>query len=196
MRTAGSPKAGLVGLALLALTGCQPYRFKGTEYVDPQPAPEFALARSDGSRLRLSDLRGQVVVLFFGFTSCPDVCPTTLSDARRILEGLGGQGDRVAYLFVTVDPERDTPEVLENYISAFHPAIVGLTEAPEALTQVWQDYGIYVEHVPLDDAGHGYSVTHTARVFVIDGAGRLRLSYSFGTPYEDILQDLRQLLSR
>jgi protein SCO1/2 len=186
--------AGIFGLAVVALSACQPYQYKGTEYVDPRPAPEFSLARADGTQLRLADLRGQIVVLFFGFTSCPDVCPTTLSDARRILEGMGGAADRVSYLFITVDPERDTPEVVGNYVSAFHPAIIGLSDAPEALPPVWEAYGIYVEKVPLGD-GHSYTVTHTARVFVIDDAGRLRLSYSYGTPYEDILQDLEHLLS-
>lgn len=185
---------GLAGMTSLLLAACQGYRFKGTEYLDPVLAPDFVLERADGGELRLSDLRGRVVLLFFGFTSCPDVCPTTLSDAKRILRGLASDSAHVAYLFITVDPERDTPEVLTKYVSAFDPGIVGLTGSPETLTQVWHDYGIIVQKVPLKDSAIGYTVTHTARVFVIDTEGYLRLSYSFGSPYEDILQDVRQLL--
>jgi protein SCO1/2 len=186
---------GAIVVAILLLSACQPYRFRGTEYTDPQPAPDFQLVRSGEGSLKLSDLRGRVVLLFFGFTSCPDVCPTTLADAARILGGLGEDAAKTEYLFVTVDPERDTPEVLERYTAVFDPAIIGLTGSPESLAQVWADYGIFVEKVPLEGSAQDYTVTHTARVFIIDADGRLRLSYSFGTPYEDILSDLRELLS-
>ena len=120
---------GLATLLLGAtlLSGCQSYEFKGTLYTDPQPAPDFELTAPNGERFRLSDHQGEIVLMFFGYTSCPDVCPTTLAEARRILEKLGEDGDRVTFLFITVDPERDTPEVLGTYTTAFHPAIVGLT---------------------------------------------------------------------
>jgi len=186
---------GALALAILALSACQPYQFKGTEYTDPQPAPDFELVRADGGTLKLSDLRGRSVLLFFGFSACPDVCPTTLADAARILEGMGKEAAEAEYLFVTVDPERDTPEVLQRYIANFDPAIVGLTGSSESLARVWADYGIYVEKVPLEGSAQDYSVTHTARVFIIDADGRLRLSYTFGTPYLDILSDLRELLA-
>jgi protein SCO1/2 len=107
---------------------------------------------------------------------------------------LGEDAEQTEYLFVTVDPERDTPEVLSKYVSIFDPRIVGLTGADEILSAIWDDYGVYVEKVPLEGSAQDYTVTHTARVFVIDADGRLRLSYSFGTPYEDILGDVRALL--
>jgi protein SCO1/2 len=173
---------------------CAPYAFKGTEYIEPQAAPDFELTRSDGGSLKLGDQRGQIVLLFFGFTTCPDVCPATLGDAKRILEEMGEDAQDIEYLFVTVDPERDTPEVLESYVSIFSPAIVGLTGSAATLAEVWQDYGIFVEKAPLEGSALDYTVTHTARVFVIDGEGRLRLSYSFGTPYQDILEDIRALM--
>jgi protein SCO1/2 len=176
------------------LSACQPYRFKGTEYLDPRPAPDFDLAKTSGGDLRLSDQAGRVVILFFGYTSCADVCPATLADANRILTSLGADAPKAEYLFVTVDPERDTLGVLKKYLSIFNPAIVGLTGAPDALAKVWGDYGIFVEKIPPENGELGYSVNHTARIFVIDKAGRLRLSYSFGTPYQDILDDLRALL--
>jgi protein SCO1/2 len=195
MRHTKSPlAAGIVALTAVLLSACQPYRFKGTEYLDPQPAPDFELTRADGGELKLSHQRGRVVMLFFGFTACPDVCPATLGDARRLLEELGEDADRTEYLFVTVDPERDTPEILRKYVSIFDPAIIGLTGSADELAQVWRDYGIFVEKVALDGSAQDYTVTHTARVFVIDADGRLRLSYSFGTPYEDILADIRALL--
>jgi protein SCO1/2 len=186
---------GAFAAVTVLLGACQPQGFKGTEYLDPQPAPDFVLTRSDGGELRLSDQIGKVILLFFGFTACPDVCPTTLADARRILEGLDEQAVNAEYLFVTVDPDRDTPEVLETYIGHFDPAILGLTGTPQALAEVWKDYGIFVEKVPLQGSALDYTVTHTARVFVIDQEGDLRLSYSFGTPYEDILDDVRRLMS-
>jgi protein SCO1/2 len=132
--------------------------------------------------------------MFFGYTSCPDVCPTTLAEARWVLEGLGDDADRVIFLFTTVDPERDTPEVLGTYVAAFHPAIVGLTGAPDVLAAVRQDYGIFAEKEVLEGSATDYIVNHTARLFLVDTEGRLRLSYSFGTPPEDILEDIRHLL--
>lgn len=195
IRHSGRRLVGVAALGLaLGLAACQPYAFKGTEYLDPAPAPDFELVRADGGTLRLSDLRDRVVLLFFGFTSCPDVCPTTLSDAAKILEELGPEAGETEYLFVTVDPDRDLPDVLRSYTGRFDPAIVGLTGSADALAQAWSDYGIYVEKVPLEDSSLDYSVTHTARVFVIDPDGRLRLSYGYGTPFEDILEDVRHLI--
>jgi protein SCO1/2 len=188
------PKVLTAALTIVFVSACQPYHFKGTEYIDPQPAPDFVLTGSDGSDLRLSEMQGRVVLLFFGYTSCPDVCPATLADAKRILDGLGEDAAKTEYLFVTVDPDRDTPEVLQKYLAHFDPTIVGLTGSPDTLAQVWKDYGIFVEKTPPEAPAVGYGVSHTARVFVIDSAGRLRLSYSFGTPFQDILQDVRELL--
>ena len=100
----------------------------------------------------------------------------------------------MTFLFTTVDPERDTPEVLGTYVMAFHPAIVGLTGAPDELETVRQDYGIFAEKEMLEGSATSYIVNHTARVFLVDAEGRLRLSYSFGTPPEDILEDIHHLL--
>jgi protein SCO1/2 len=181
-------------LGAMLLSGCQSYEFKGTLYADPQPAPDFELTAPNGEHFRLSDHQGEIVLMFFGYTSCPDVCPTTLAEARRILEGLGEDVDNVTFLFITVDPERDTPEVLGTYATAFHPAIVGLTGSADDLAAVRQDYGIVAEKEILEGSAAGYAVTHTARVFLVDAEGRLRLTYSFGTPPEDILEDINHLL--
>jgi protein SCO1/2 len=184
----------LLGLIILLLAACQSYQFNGTQYPDPQLAPDFELTTTDGDPFRLSDHQGKIVLMFFGYTSCPDICPTTLAKARRVFEGLGGDADKVTFLFTTVDPERDTPEVLGTYVTAFHPAIVGLTGAPDELATVRQDYGIFAEKEVLEGSATGYIVNHTARVFLVDAGGRLRLSYSFGTPSEDILEDIQHLI--
>jgi protein SCO1/2 len=180
--------------ASVLMAACGSYHFEGTVYPDPQPAPDFELTTTDGGPFRLSEQRGQIVLMFFGYTSCPDVCPMTLAEANQVLKGLGDAGDRVRFLFITVDPERDTPEVLATYVTAFHPAIVGLTGSSEELAAVYQDYGIFIEKQVLNESAVGYIVNHTARVFLVDAEGRLRLSYAFGTPPEDILNDIRHLL--
>ena len=118
-------------LVLLLLTACQPYAFKGTAYPEGVEAEDFTMTTTEGRPFRLSEQHGQVVLMFFGFTSCPDVCPTTLSEARRILEGLEEDAQNVHFVFITVDPERDTPDKLGKYVSNFHPEIVGLTGSPE-----------------------------------------------------------------
>ena len=181
------------GLALLSIS-CQPYTFKGTEYPEGISAEEFTLATTEGRSFRLSDQRGKVVLMFFGFTSCPDVCPTTMAEAKRILEGLGEDTQNVRFVFITVDPERDTPERLSEYVSNFHPEIIGLTGTPEELQTMFDAYGIYAAKVPLENSAAEYTMEHSARVFLVDQDGRLRLSYAFGTPDEEILQDMQYLL--
>jgi protein SCO1/2 len=183
----------LLLLVALLLTACGAYQFNGTAYPEPQAAPDFELTAADGTPFRLSGQRGQIVLLFFGYTSCPDVCPTTLAEANQLLRGLGDDAGRVTYTFITVDPGRDTPQVLAGYTAAFHPAIVGLTGAPDQLAGVRQAYGVSAEEVMHASTG-GHSLAHTARLFLVDAQGRLRLSYAAGTPAQDILQDIRHLL--
>jgi protein SCO1/2 len=191
----GYPALVLLGFLSFLLAACQSYQFKGTSYPDPQPASDFALTATDGQQFRLSEHRGQIVLMFFGYTSCPDVCPTTLAEAKQILKGVGGDSDRVTFLFITVDPERDTPQVLANYVAAFDPAIVGLTGTSDELAAVRQAYGVFAEKEVVDASAVGYTITHTSRVFLVDTEGRLRLSYAFGTLPDDILQDVRHLLN-
>jgi protein SCO1/2 len=180
----------------LLLTACGAYQYKGSQYPDPQPAPDFQLSAADGQSFQLSHQRGKVILMFFGYTSCPDVCPITLAQAHQILHALGSEADKVTFLFITVDPERDTPAVLSSYVKAFDPAIVGLTGTPDELQAVYQAYGILVEKAPPEEgSAGGYSVTHTSRTFLVDTQGRLSLSYSYGTPVDDIVQDVRHMVS-
>jgi protein SCO1/2 len=192
----------MVGLGLMALIGVAMVgvllfpkvdSFRGTLYDPPLSAPEIALTRDDGSNFQLSGLRGDVVLLFFGYTSCPDVCPTTLADLRKVNEDLGNKAGQVKVVFVTVDPERDTPEKIQKYVSIFNPDFIGLSGSLEELEPVWKDYGVYREVDQASSSASGYLVTHSARLYVIDRDGNLRLSYSYGTPTDDIVHDLKIL---
>ena len=196
-------KTLLVGLMAFLLIGSvaagialfsKPESFRGTIYAEPYPAaPEIELARAAGTDFRLSEMRGKVVALFFGYTSCPDICPTTMAEFKQALEGLGPKADQVQVLFVTVDPQRDTPERLQEYVDHFNPDFIGLSGAEPELAKVWNSYGVFRQVVDGTSAA-GYLVDHTARVTLIDQQGNLRLSFPFDTPVEDVVHDLNLLL--
>jgi protein SCO1/2 len=150
------------------------------------------LARADGTNFKLSDLRGKVVLLFFGYTSCPDVCPITMGQLKQAVDELGDEANQVEVLFVTVDPNRDTPQRVQEYVNHFSPSFIGLSGSDADLTKVWNDFGIFRE-MPGDTSGN-YEVGHTARITVIDQRGNMRLSYPFDTPAENIVHDLKLLL--
>lgn len=184
---------GVVMAAVLFLPGTE--SFRGTVYDPPVPAAEIMLARDDGSSFQLSEMRGNVVLLFFGYTSCPDVCPTTLSELRKVDDELGNAANQVKVVFITVDPERDTPEKIQKYVSVFNPSFIGLSGSEADLAPVWQSYGVYREIDKTTTTATGYLVTHSARVYVIDQDGNMRLSYSYGTPTDDIVHDLKILFN-
>jgi len=193
---------GLGALALIALVAlgviffAKPETFRGTNYVEPYPvAPEIELTRSDGNSFRLSELRGEVVLLFFGYTSCPDVCPTTLAEMKLALTKLPQKdAAKVKVLFVTVDPMRDTPARVQEYLNHFNPAFIGLSGSQTELEKVWQGYGVTSDAVP-GASTTGYTVDHTARVTLIDGQGRLRVSFGLDTPVDDMVHDLKLILN-
>jgi len=167
--------------------------FRGTLYEPANPAPEIELTQEDGGSFQLSERRREVVLLYFGYTSCPDVCPTTLSDLNHVLEDLGVDAERVQIVMVTVDPRRDTRDVLDKYVAIFNPTFIGLTGSTDELEKVWGDYGVFREEQQLPNSATGYLVNHTARVYLIDQDGNLRLSYGFGTPTDDLVHDLKIL---
>lgn len=191
---------GLMSLLLIAAVGAgaflfsKPDSFRGTAYVEPYPvASDFVLTRLAGSQFRLSQMRGKVVLLFFGYTSCPDVCPTTMAELKQALEKVGAKADQVQVVYVTVDPQRDTPERVQEYVNHFNPDFIGLSGSEAELENVWNDYGIFREIVDGTSAA-GYLVNHTARVTMIDQQGHLRVSFPFDTPVESIVHDLELLL--
>jgi len=172
----------------------KPPEFRGTAYVDPYPkAADINLARSTGEPFHLNAEPDRVTLLFFGYTSCPDVCPTTLAELNLTLGQMPRKADRVDVVFVSVDPDRDTPEIVQQYVSRFNPTFIGLSGSIEELQPVWDSYGIFRESVD-DGSAAGYIVNHTARTTLIDGDGNLRLSYAFGTSIEDIVHDLNIIL--
>ena len=196
-------KTLLVGLMAFLLVGAvaagvvlfsKPDSFRGTTYAEPYPvAPEIVLTRAAGTDFHLSEMRGKIVALFFGYTSCPDVCPTTMAELDQALGELGERSDQVQVLFVTVDPQRDTPERVQEYVDHFNPNFIGLSGSESELAEVWNDYGVFRQVVDSTSAA-GYLVDHTARVTLIDQQGNLRISFPFDTPVEDVVHDLNLLL--
>lgn len=163
----------------------------------PRPAPAFALTSHAGDPVALEDARGKAVLLFFGFTSCPDVCPTTMLTIARALGELGDGGDRVVPMLVSVDPERDTPDVLAAYVAGYDPRIVGATADLPTLTAMAEDYGVRFEKAYPEGAvpGEGdYTMDHSATIFLIDPEGRLRAAYLEPTP-DDLAHDLAVVLA-
>lgn len=185
----------LLGLVVVFATRVlvQSYTFKGSLIDPPLPAEDFTLKDQHGRPFHLADHRGEVVLIFFGYTNCPDVCPVTLADFSQIKERLGEEAERVNFVFVTVDPERDTPERIAEHLANFDPDFIGLTGEPEVLRVVWDAYGVYAEKAQAASAS-GYLVDHTARVYVIDVNGNLRLTYAFGTGNQAMAQDVDHLL--
>lgn len=193
----------LPALALLSLTvGCDAIRdvsaaaagpFRGVELAEPAPAPELALATATGDTFDLAAQRGQAVLLFFGYTHCPDICPTTLSDWAQVADSLGADARRVRFVFVSVDPERDTPGVAEAYATRFNPEFIGLS-APDSVTaRLRGSLNLVAQSEPAGTDGD-YGVAHSSQVFLVDPEGRLRLLYPFGSTAQDMLLDVRRLL--
>ena len=183
----------LVGVAVFVFA--KPANFRGTTFAEPYPvASEIDLTRSDGSKFRLSEMRGEVILLFFGYTSCPDVCPATLAELRQALSEFNEQdAQQVKVVFVTVDPERDSPERVQEYVDQFNPAFIGLSGPETSLEKIWTEYGVYRE-IADEQSAAGYIVNHTARVSLIDRQGNLRVSFGFDTPVADIVHDLKIVL--
>lgn len=193
---AGLSTSILIGLvALGAVYFSRTAEIRGTAYGEPYPlAGDFALTRFDGTLFQLSEMRGKVVLLFFGYTSCPDVCPTTLAELNLALSELEpDQAEEVQVVFITVDPARDDPERVQTYVEHFNSSFIGLSGAEPELAKVWNSYGIFREIVDETSAA-GYIVNHTARVTLIDRQGNLRVSFGFDTPVEDILHDVKLVL--
>lgn len=183
-------------VAALSIIFAKPPSFRGTLYGEPfPPAAEVELTKADGSIFRMSEQRGKIVLLFFGYTSCPDVCPTTLAEMTKVMNELGDASQNVQVVFASVDPRRDTPEKIQEYASRFNPTFLGLSGTQEELEPIWQGYSIFRAEVDSDSA-MGVIIDHTARLYLIDPEGNLRLSYAYATPVEDIVHDIELLLRK
>jgi protein SCO1/2 len=182
-----------IGLALLILPRFLPHKFHGTLIQSTNPAPNFTLESSRGGEVSLSDFSGKLVILYFGYTYCPEVCPTTLAQVDKAVESLGRKAGDVQVMMVSVDPERDTPERLASYLKNFNPDFIGASGSVEQIAETATAYGIYFEKHPGTPAT-GYLVDHTATVLVIDRTGHLRMAFPFGTTAQDMASDLAYLL--
>lgn len=191
----------LLSLALLAtallLAGCDklssPPAFKNTDLTGLDYAKGFNLTDHTGKARTLADFRGKLVVLFFGYTQCPDVCPTTMAEMAAVMKELGPSSNDVQVLFVTLDPERDTQEVLAHYVPAFDKRFIGLRGTPEQTAQTAKEFKVFVAKV-AGSTPDNYTVDHTAGSYVFDKDGRIRLFVRHGGGPAPIVHDLRQLL--
>jgi protein SCO1/2 len=185
---------GLVaGWAIIKLIGT-PYTYHGTVIQSPEPARNFTLTGPGGEQVNLHDFRGQAVLLYFGYTFCPDVCPATLVELAQANERLGDDAQKAQVIMISVDPDRDTPEHLEEYVTHFDPSFIGITGSEDEVAEVATQYGIFYEKHE-GTVATGYLIDHTASVVVIDPDGHLRLIYPFGTPAKDIAEDIRHLVN-
>jgi protein SCO1/2 len=185
--------AGLLGLSL---AGCEKSRLPSPFHAGDISAiytqADFRLTDHNGKTRTLADFRGKAVALFFGYTHCPDVCPTTLADLARAMDNLGKDADRVQVLFITVDPERDKPEMMAQYVTAFHPAFLALHGDAQATAQAAKAFFIGYEKRPTST---GYNVDHSTGTFLVDPSGKVRLRAPLGQRSDWLADDIRLLLA-
>ncbi|HXZ51511.1 MAG TPA: SCO family protein [Burkholderiales bacterium] len=184
----------MLGALLLAACDAGGPKFKSTDITGVDYGKQLSLTDQNGRARSLQDFRGKVVVLFFGYTHCPDVCPTTLAEMAQVMKKLRAEADRVQVLFVTVDPERDTPAVLSRYVPAFDPRFLGLYGDAEATRRAAKEFKVFYEVKKGETPGE-YTVDHSAGSYVLDTKGRLRLFVGYERVGADALAaDIRTLL--
>jgi len=191
-RLAGSLMTVVALLSAMVTLAADRPTLKAGVFEPPRAAPELSLDSSGGGKLSLADYRGKVILMGFGFTSCPEVCPTTLATLAQARKRLGAQGEQVQVVYVTVDPERDTADRMRAYLGGFDSSFVGGTGAPAQLATVFKNYGVMAERKPI---GNSYTVAHSSSVYLIDQKGLLRGMMPYGRLPDDYVHDVRALLS-
>jgi protein SCO1/2 len=183
--------AGATGL----FTACSEQKpsFNAIDVTGAAYARDFELTDHNGQLRHLADFKGKVVVMFFGYTQCPDVCPTTMAELAEVKKALGKDGDRLQGLFVTVDPARDTPEVLKGYMGNFDPTFLALYTTPDKLVELAKDYKIYFKKVD-GKTPTSYTMDHSAGSYIYDTQGQLRLFTRYGSGAQALIADIQQLL--
>ena len=186
----------LASVFAVALGGCAPpaQKFRASDITGSNFGHDFALTDFNGKPRTLEDFRGKVVVMFFGYTHCPDVCPTTLAELAEAMKRLGAAADKVQVLFVTVDPARDTPQVLAQYVPAFDKRFLGLRGDADALAATASEYKVIYQKQPGVTPG-AYTMDHSAGTYIYDTAGRLRLYVSYGQGTDVYVHDIKALLA-
>ncbi|MDP1654704.1 MAG: SCO family protein [Hydrogenophaga sp.] len=188
--------AGGLLILLLLTSGCQDNtvgvsRFHGLDLTGASYGRDFRLLDAQGRERSLADFRGKVVLLYFGFTQCPDVCPTALSRAAEVKKLLGAEGERLQVIFVTIDPERDTPQVIQPYVAAFDPSFLGLYGDAQRTRETAAEFKVFYQKVPT---GGSYTMDHSTLSYAFDPQGRLRLALRHEQNAQDYAQDLQRLL--
>jgi protein SCO1/2 len=189
-------RTALLTLAGSLLAGCAPEgkpQFKAVDLTGADYARDFALPDADGRMRSIKDFQGKAVVVFFGYTQCPDVCPTTLAEIAEAKKLLGADGSKVQGVFITVDPERDKPELLKAYMASFGPDFVALRGTPEQTAAVAKDFKVFYRRSEGKTPG-SYAMDHTAASYVYDPQGRLRLYTRYGSGAQALADDLKLLL--
>jgi protein SCO1/2 len=186
--------AAMIVASVVAACGPAGPKFQGSDVSGVAFGHDFRLTDHNGKPRALADFRGKVVLMFFGYTQCPDVCPTTMSELAAAMQKLGRDADRVQVLFVTVDPERDTPELLSRYVPAFNPTFLGLYGDAAATAEVAKEFKILYQKQPGATPG-SYTMDHSAGTFIFDPQGRLRVYISYGQGADVFAHDIRELLN-
>lgn len=189
-------------LAVGLLSGCdrlpggaQKPSFKAVDITGAEYARDLSLPDADGKLRTLADFKGKVTLVFFGYTQCPDVCPTTLAELASVKRALGKDGERLQGVFISVDPQRDTPEILKAYMASFDPGFVALRGTPEQTQATAREFKVFYAQVPGKTEG-SYTVDHTAGTYVFDAQGKVRLFVRYGSGVEALTHDLKLLLAQ
>jgi protein SCO1/2 len=185
-----------LGATALFIAGCSEpaSSFSGIDITGADYATGFSLTDHNGQARTLADFQGKVVVIFFGFTQCPDVCPTSMSELAEAKRLLGADGERLQGLFVSIDPERDTPEIMKQYMASFDPSFLALYAAPDKLPELAKSYKIYYKKVD-GPTPTSYTMDHSAGSYVYDPQGRIRLYHRYGSGAPALAADLKKLLA-
>jgi len=187
--------AALAGCDKLASTASAPQvAYRGADITGADYARNLALPDVDGRPRTLADFKGKVTVVFFGYTQCPDVCPTTMAELAQVKKSLGADGDKLQGVFVTIDPERDTPEILKSYMASFDPSFVALRGTPEQTQAAAKEFKVFYAKVPGKVEG-SYTMDHTAGAFILDGQGNVRLFERYGGGAEALAADIKALMT-
>jgi protein SCO1/2 len=185
---------GLLGGCDRLTGGAQKPSFRAVDITGAEYARELSLPDADGKMRTLADFKGKVTLVFFGYTQCPDVCPTTLAELAAVKRELGKDGDRLQGVFVSVDPQRDTPEILKAYMASFDPSFIALRGTAEQTQATARNFKVFYAQVPGKTAG-SYTVDHTAGTYVFDAQGKVRLFVRYGSGTEALTHDLKLLLA-
>ena len=195
-----SAAAAVVALPLLSACdkpgqpGVPKLSFNAVDITGAEYARKLSLKDVDGRQRDLAEFKGKVVFVFFGFTQCPDVCPTTMAELAEVRRRLGADGERVQGVFISIDPARDTPQVLKAYLQAMDPSFVGLTGTPEQIEAAAREFKVFYQKVPTSEGN--YTMDHTAGAYVFDPEGHVRLFVRYGMGVDKVTADLKQLLGK